>query len=182
MAARGWAGTVVTDDTGGLLALSRSVLRRLACDPSIVRITTRGGLPIDIGRQTRQVSVALRRALQARDDTCRYPGCAATRQLHAHHVVHWADGGPTDHDPVGLQPPGWWGDRLDLDAAVAHLNTRSTASPDSPTPRHPASGARPRLRVDDRTTACRRPDRSTRAPSASTATTPTPLEVRCGLG
>jgi hypothetical protein len=24
------------------------------------------------------------------------PGCGATRGLHAHHIVHWEDGGPTE--------------------------------------------------------------------------------------
>ncbi len=26
------------------------------------------------------------------------PGCGRTRWVHVHHVVHWADGGPTDLD------------------------------------------------------------------------------------
>ncbi len=56
----------------------------------------RDGLPIDVGRTTREIPFRLREALRARDGTCRFPGCAATRHLHAHHVVHWADGGPTD--------------------------------------------------------------------------------------
>ena len=29
---------------------------------------------------------------------CRFPGCDATRRLHAHHVIHWLDGGPTELD------------------------------------------------------------------------------------
>jgi len=37
----------------------------------------------------------MRRALLARDGGCRFPGCAATRRLDAHHVEHWADGGET---------------------------------------------------------------------------------------
>jgi hypothetical protein len=24
------------------------------------------------------------------------PGCGATRGLHAHHIVHWENGGPTE--------------------------------------------------------------------------------------
>jgi hypothetical protein len=32
----------------------------------------------------------------ARDGGCRFPGCAEHRYVEAHHVRHWADGGPTD--------------------------------------------------------------------------------------
>jgi HNH endonuclease len=38
----------------------------------------------------------MRRALRSRDRTCRFPGCAHRRFLHAHHVDHWAHGGRTD--------------------------------------------------------------------------------------
>jgi hypothetical protein len=54
------------------------------------------GTPIDIGRRSRRLTAALRRALHLRDRTCTFPGCHTTRNLHAHHVWHWADGGPTD--------------------------------------------------------------------------------------
>jgi hypothetical protein len=40
----------------------------------------------------------LRRALIARDRHCCYPGCAHTRWLEAHHVMHWIDGGRTSLD------------------------------------------------------------------------------------
>ena len=43
----------------------------------------------------RRVQPALRRALEARDRGCRFPGCSHERWLDAHHVVHWADGGET---------------------------------------------------------------------------------------
>ncbi len=54
------------------------------------------------GRRTRLVSRKLRRALERRDRGCRFPGCAATRRLHAHHIVHWADGPPTELDNLML--------------------------------------------------------------------------------
>ena len=41
---------------------------------------------------------ALRRALNARDGGCRFPGCASRRFVDAHHIEHWADGGATDLD------------------------------------------------------------------------------------
>jgi hypothetical protein len=65
----------------------------------VVAITERDGLPIDVGRARRIVSLALRRALQVRDGFCRYPGCGVpARFTHAHHLEHWIDGGPTNLD------------------------------------------------------------------------------------
>ena len=49
-----------------------------------------------VGRATRTVNRRLRRALEHRDRCCVVPGCGATRGLHAHHIVHWEDGGPTE--------------------------------------------------------------------------------------
>ena len=41
-------------------------------------------------------------ALEHRHPTCAVPGCGATRGLHAHHIRHWEDGGPTDIDNLVL--------------------------------------------------------------------------------
>ena len=73
--------------------VSAETSRRLACDGSIVPLK-RGpdGSVLDVGRKTRTVSPALRRALEARDRGCRFPGCGL-RFADAHHVRHWADGG-----------------------------------------------------------------------------------------
>jgi hypothetical protein len=99
-----------------LAAMSARVLRRLACTAGIVPIATRDGSPLDVGRRQREPNAQQRRALRARDRTCRFPGCGATRHLHAHHVIHWADGGPTDLDNLILvcsfhhrliHRPGW---------------------------------------------------------------------------
>jgi hypothetical protein len=92
------AGLVpVHDASGRSRTMSPRVLRKLACEAGIVLATTDArGTPIDLGRRTRRLSAALRRALHLRDRTCTFPGCHTTRNLHAHHVWHWADGGPTD--------------------------------------------------------------------------------------
>ena len=50
---------------------------------------------LNLSRKHRLVQPALRRALEARDRGCRFPGCSHDRWLDAHHVVHWADGGET---------------------------------------------------------------------------------------
>jgi hypothetical protein len=63
----------------------------------VIAITERDGIPINVGRSRRILPRALRRAVQGRDRTCRFPGCAVPAQkTHAHHIEHWADGGPTD--------------------------------------------------------------------------------------
>jgi hypothetical protein len=49
-----------------------------------------------VGRRTRSIPPAIRRALTARDQGCRFPGCARRRWLHAHHIEHWAHGGHTE--------------------------------------------------------------------------------------
>lgn len=38
---------------------------------------------------------SLRRALDVRDKTCRFPGCSESRTVESHHIEHWADGGET---------------------------------------------------------------------------------------
>lgn len=63
----------------------------------VTAVVERDGLPIDVGRSRRVVSARLRRALQVRDRTCRFPGCGVpAHKTHAHHVEHWVDGGRTD--------------------------------------------------------------------------------------
>jgi 5-methylcytosine-specific restriction endonuclease McrA len=52
------------------------------------------GRVVEIGARTRTIPPALRRALQHRDQTCRFPGCHV-RVGQGHHVRHWAQGGPT---------------------------------------------------------------------------------------
>ncbi len=76
-------------------ALAPETARRLACDASVVTISERGGEPVRIGRKTRTIPPAVRRALRARDRGCRFPGCENHRWVDAHHVHHWARGGPT---------------------------------------------------------------------------------------
>ncbi|HET8699673.1 MAG TPA: HNH endonuclease signature motif containing protein, partial [Gammaproteobacteria bacterium] len=55
----------------------------------------RDGDPLDIGRKSRAIPVAIERALRARDGGCRFPGCDRTRFTQGHHIKHWIDGGET---------------------------------------------------------------------------------------
>jgi len=75
---------------------------RLACDGSrLVMTHAPDGRVLDGGRKTRAIHPAMRRALNHRDGSCRFPGCRV-RHCDAHHVEHWADGGETNLDNLLL--------------------------------------------------------------------------------
>jgi len=76
--------------------LSDAERQYLTCDATCEVWFERHGEVIGAGRTTRVINRRLRRALEHRDRTCAVPGCGATRGLHAHHIVHWEDGGPTE--------------------------------------------------------------------------------------
>ena len=59
------------------------------------------GQVLEVGRRTRTISPALRRALLHRDRGCRFPGCGL-RFCQGHHLRHWAHGGPTTLDNLAL--------------------------------------------------------------------------------
>lgn len=89
----------VEDDT----PIAVETARRLCCDAGIVpQLEGPSGELLSIGRRSRTVPQALRRALRHRDGGCRFPGCTATRWVDAHHIRHWADGGPTSLDNLVL--------------------------------------------------------------------------------
>jgi hypothetical protein len=81
------------DHTG---AVHAETVRQLACDADVHRVITEGASEVlDVGRASRTVTRAQRRALAARDGGC--VGCGAPPGwTDAHHITHWADGGPTD--------------------------------------------------------------------------------------
>lgn len=94
---------LVRDGRGRVRSMSARTLWRLACSARLdLAVDDADGHPADNGRGRRTPDARLRRLLMARDRTCRFPGCGATRYLHAHHVVHWEDGGPTDLDNLVL--------------------------------------------------------------------------------
>ena len=75
--------------------ISPETARRIACDSAIVEVVHTGeGDPV-AGRKARAVPARMRRALKARDRTCRWPGCTARGHYDAHHIVFWTNGGPT---------------------------------------------------------------------------------------
>ena len=83
--------------------VSADTSRRIACDCSTIRVVTDDvGEPLSIGRKSRSIPPAIRRALQLRDGGCRFPGCTHTRFVDGHHIEHWADGGETRLDNLVL--------------------------------------------------------------------------------
>jgi hypothetical protein len=71
--------------------------RRIACDSAVIpAVLGSASEPLDIGRKTRTVPTAMRRALTLRDHGCAFPGCTIPAGwTDAHHLHHWANDGPT---------------------------------------------------------------------------------------
>ncbi len=84
--------------------ISAARARWLACDGRISRVVFGpDGVPLDVGREARLVSGALRRAVELRDGGCVFTGCdAPSHWADVHHLVHWIDGGDTSLDNSAL--------------------------------------------------------------------------------
>jgi len=81
------------------LPISAKAVERLGCDCSVTRILLGSdSAVIDVGRSKRTVSGPARRALNARDGHCKWPGGCdrPPKWSAAHHLVHWSQGGSTD--------------------------------------------------------------------------------------
>jgi hypothetical protein len=86
--------------------VSSETLRRVACDCALVPTLTGSHVTtLNIGRRTRTIPPALRRALWLRDRGCSFPGCPHTRFLHGHHIRHWLHGGETSLENLILVCP-----------------------------------------------------------------------------
>ena len=74
-----------------------AVVQRLCCDGLIQTALVDGeGNEQATGSAQRVVPRRIRRLLERRDHgMCQHPGCESTHRLHANHVIHWANGGPT---------------------------------------------------------------------------------------
>jgi hypothetical protein len=91
-------GRAQGDVDDGPTLLPDSVLR-FACDARIqAAVDNEEGRVVGIGRVSRSIPPWLSRQIKRRDSGCRFPGCERTRWVHRHHLVHWAQGGPTDLD------------------------------------------------------------------------------------
>jgi hypothetical protein len=137
-ASRGDAGHAVLEETATRVSAETSL--RIACDATLV-IMRHGAKEsvLDVGRKTRTIPPAIRRALAARDPHCRFPGCTA-RYCDAHHLRHWAHGGTTRLDNLvrlcrrhhrAVHEDGW---TIERDAAGDMIVRRpdGTALPTAP--------------------------------------------------
>jgi len=90
-------GTLVGGMTAGTV-LGPETVRTLACDAGIIPVVLGcAGQVLDLGVQTRAFTPAQTKALWLRDRHCTYPGCTVPATwCDAHHIRHWADGGPTN--------------------------------------------------------------------------------------
>ena len=93
----GWLDTVAEP-------VSASTVQELVCDSGFRRLVLGPqGEVIALGREERYFTYAQRLALAGRDGGCVWPQCTAPPSwCHAHHVVAWMDGGPTDIENGGL--------------------------------------------------------------------------------
>ena len=83
------SGAVITPTQGVEQALKGHIRRLVYQSPSVI---------LDYGRSTRLFTGALRQAIQARDRTCRHPGCDLPARLcEIDHITEWQHGGTTTH-------------------------------------------------------------------------------------
>jgi len=88
--------------------VSAETSRKICCDSNISPVVNRGlspnwgQSPLNIGRKSRVIPPPMRRALRARDEGCRFPGCTHKYFIDGHHIRHWADGGETSLDNLVL--------------------------------------------------------------------------------
>lgn len=73
-------------------------VRRLACDAQVIpAVLGSHGEVLEQGRAERLFNRPQIRHLWLRDKHCTFPGCTKPATwCDAHHLIHWADGGPTD--------------------------------------------------------------------------------------
>ena len=87
----------------GRSGLPIETVRRIACDADrVIIVEDEDGEPLSVGRKTRAVPAAIKRALWSRDKGCAFPGCRNRRFVDAHHVRHWSAGGETSLDNLML--------------------------------------------------------------------------------
>ncbi len=104
VSAQPMVGLLRTPNGPGEFVVSGRMAQQLSCDATIQRVMVDPvGKPLDVGRRTRLIPEQIRSALIVRDGRCRFPFCTKPAGwCHAHHVVHWSQGGPTSLDNLIL--------------------------------------------------------------------------------
>ena len=98
--------------------ITAGTARRLACQAGIIPVVLGGDSEIlDVGRTSRLVTDAIRKALNLRDQGCTTVGCTMPAEFcEGHHIVPWSTGGKTSLEDCKLlcsfhhhraHDPGW---------------------------------------------------------------------------
>ncbi len=140
-------------------AIHVETARRLSCDALLqVVLEDENGVPLRLGRATRQPSRAMRRLLRRRDPECRFPECGARRFLQAHHIRPWSEGGETNLENLArictfhhwLAHEGGWKMRMQPDGTIRWYTPEGRLYRPGPAlPRGPSDsprGSDPRMR------------------------------------
>jgi hypothetical protein len=89
--------------TGHGSALTARQVLAMCCGAEIRAIRWHDGLPLNVGRSARTEPPGLRRALEARDRGCRWPGCdTPAAWATAHHIRGWRNGAQTSLQEMAL--------------------------------------------------------------------------------
>ncbi len=93
-------GTDPVGETAHGAPVTKTAAERLTCDCHVARVVMGpGSVPVDLSTTARLPSPAQRRALFVRYRGCAFPGCdQPPGWTSAHHIQHWAHGGPTNLD------------------------------------------------------------------------------------
>ncbi len=109
--------------------VSAGELRRLCCDAGLIPTVLGGASEVlDVGREHRLVTPAIRTALRVRDGGCTFPTCNTRPAVcEAHHIRPWWAGGRTDlsnlvllcHHHHALVEPAKYGTRDQWEVRIA---------------------------------------------------------------
>ena len=142
--------------------LSAAELRRLLCDCDVLPVVLGSASePLDVGRQRRLVTAPIRRALEARDKGCAFPGCrVGVGACEAHHIRPWWAGGPTSlanlvllcpHHHGTVEPLRFWHDTGGPPRWQVHMG--ADGHPEFLPPPRPGQSSRPEPIRNQRTLA-----------------------------
>jgi Domain of unknown function (DUF222) len=93
---KGELGAAASELEHGMPVSSKTV-QRLACDGTLSRVLKADTVVTEVGRATRAISPSTRRALQARDKGCRWPGCDRPASWSAGHHIQFVSKGGSNH-------------------------------------------------------------------------------------
>ncbi len=135
------AARALIANIGGPVRLTPETVRRLACDAKLQLIFTDRGEILGTTDPVDHIPAAVHRALRARDQGCRFPGCTMpTHWSDAHHIQFRRHDGPTTLDNLVLLcrrhhtavHEGGWKLRMTADGTVTVRRGRHRHTTDPP--------------------------------------------------